>query len=207
MNSQQATIAQSQFKQSTVPLFRLPKEHGATVAFCLSSLLCLYLTKAPLLCVVSLITLCVAVGLSSRLRQSKLAASLERKIKPGMKQTFGMAVMSAAPLMVATLGAGLDHIVLAKSLLFVACTLLSTAVVQLVARTEAMNPAPAFSLAALLVIAATLLHASAAVALLILPLIAQVVWLRYNPKPSFKALGIAGTMALIYSAVVICSVI
>jgi hypothetical protein len=127
-----------------------------------------------------------------------------RRMDFGLKQTIGMAAVAIFPLLSAIILSSFNGAVLVRSLLFVACTLLSTAVVQMVTKSGAMNPRYSiFGALTFFVLAATLAPSPIKLSLLAVPFLLQIVWLSFDKKPSFKVLGIAQTICLSICAAIL----
>lgn len=198
MNSQRLS---SQKTPAYSPRLRLPKEHGATVAFGLSALLSLVISPMPVISGM-LIAGSVFILLAA---YTQIESSLLRlkHLQMGTKQAVGMAAASALPLVFTVALCGLDATITMKSILFVASTLLATAAVQNCAKSANMNPRAATIAAALLFAASLMFHPPLSALCLAIPFMVQAIWLQKQKNPSFKALGIAETLCLLGAALVI----
>lgn len=182
-------------QQNETSLLRLPKEHGATVAFTLGWILALSLCTANIPAAIVLMLAMWTVMLSLHRVPSFAMPAGTPKMSFGTKQTLGMAAVAALPMLVPIALDGPTYANVVAFLGFAACVLLSTATVQVVAQSAAMKPSLALCTGGMLVLILATLSAKL-VALLAIPFILQTVWLWMNPKPSFKALGILETITL-----------
>lgn len=212
----------------------LPKEHGATVAFGIAAVLaniiappnpCVLITTASMICImlslkrlVQLILItafsatAVAILSDSMLSAfpilamgaGALAVNNCKHLDFGLKQSVGMAAVAVLPLLSANIQAGFSAAVLSRSILFVACTLISTAIVQVVTKSSAMSPRYSlFGAAFFLAVAFALGSLHVHMALVVIPFIVQLLWLRASKTPSFKMLGMAQTLGLLWCAAVL----
>jgi hypothetical protein len=212
--------------------FALPREHGATVCLVLASILALKLTalssemavtyifmslilfsvrhklQAMIIGAFGFLVMAVAFGQPwMGLTVLSMGASVMvyhklANLDAGLKQTFGIALVSMLPFIAAGCQVGFDLAFLVRMVAFVGCALLGVTFVQLAVNHHLVSPTWSLflSMGCLLAI---LEPATILVAKCLIPFGVQILWLSFAGMRPLKEIGIAQTLAMMWCTVVL----
>lgn len=214
-------------------ILRLPKEHGAVVVFSLACIISLLLCRDNLptmaLCEVVLWTMILSLHRSTQLlvvtflgmvvlflysplplslwiavvcAGSRVTSSRSSKIHTWLREVLGLTGAISAPIMASYVITQDFHLHLTVAGVLVCATLTGTALIRASHREMGVTPHPVAAVSFLLWIFLTASN-PLIVSIVLIPYVAQSIWILKVPKPSLKQLGQAQCLCLLWVSIIL----